>query len=139
VSVFIGMGLGFVGHGRLDDARSERVLRTGAWVLAVLLGFIAVVRPGVPGFGTEESRFGGELFFTKVPTETETSVLPFVVCFVGLIAVFFCISQRTAKAFRRFPPLRAYTLDISGSICGILAFMGASALKLPAWSWFLAT
>ena len=39
------------------------------------------------------------------------------------------LSQRTAKLFRLFRPLVAYTLDIAGSCCGILAFMAASWLR----------
>lgn len=136
VSVFIGMGIGFVGHGFLDERRSAKVFVIAAWVVTALLGFVALFRPRVPGFSEDESQFSGELFFTKAPAARETELLPFVICFLGVILVFLCISQRTAKVFRLFPPLRAYTLDISGSICGILAFMAISWLQLPAWSWF---
>ena len=61
------------------------------------------------------------------------------VWFLGTVLVFALVGQRTAKVFRRFPPLAAYSLDVGGSCAGIVAFMAVSALQLPAWSWFLAT
>src|SRR5262249_24590838 len=82
VSVFVGMGLGFVGHRVLDEDRSAKVFLVGAWVLAVLLGFVAVFRPRVPGFGENGSEFRGELFFSRAPAARETEILPFVICFL---------------------------------------------------------
>jgi len=53
------------------------------------------------------------------------------------VITFVLISQRTAKIFAYFPPLKAYTLDIAGSCCGILCFMLMSWLKIPAYEWFI--
>jgi len=57
--------------------------------------------------------------------------------FLGIVIVFALITQWTAKVFRLFSPLQAYSLDIGGSCLGILCFMGISWLQLPAWSWFV--
>ena len=57
--------------------------------------------------------------------------------FLAVALAFALITQWTAKLFRRFSPLKAYSLDIGGSCVGILCFMGISWLQLPAWSWFL--
>ena len=80
----------------------------------------------------------GELFFTSTPgKDSEGGLAIFVLCF-GLIALIFAlISQRTAKLFTRFRPLTAYTLDIGGSVAGILTFMLFSYIESPAWCWFI--
>jgi SAM-dependent methyltransferase len=54
-----------------------------------------------------------------------------------IVLNFACITQRTSSLFEKFRPLTAYTLDISGSIAGILVFMAFSALQAPAWGWFI--
>ena len=137
LSVFIGMGAGFLGHPALPGGRSAAVFVWGAILLAGLLAFVGLFRPAVPGFTSFAGEFGEELFFTATPEPRGGEALPFFTCFVVVAAVFACISQRTAKLFGRFPPLTAYTLDIAGSICGVLAFMAVSALTLPAYLWFL--
>lgn len=138
LAVFVGMGCGFVFHHRIDEARSRRLLQLSIWVLLGLLALIHFKRPAVPGFSRGLAQFGGELFYTATPSasKTLTNVI-FVFWFLLVVSIFGMISQRTAKIFRLFEPLKAYTLDISGSLCGILCFMAASWLQLPSWSWFV--
>src|SRR5262249_17478990 len=82
---------------------------------------------------------GGEVYFTASPgTSSLWDYVIFLGLFVSIILIFALIAQRTAKFFRVFPPLRAYTLDVTGSCAGILAFMLCSLFQLPAWSWFVA-
>lgn len=139
IAAFVGMGLGFVLHTRIDDSRSEALFAGAALLLALLLAVVAIARPGVPGFSRWQAEIAGELYFTATQTEQErTSPLLFLLWFAGVVAIFAAIAQRTAKVFRRFAPLDAYTLDIAGSCAGIVTFMGVSALALPAWSWMLA-
>lgn len=139
LAVFIGMGLGFLANRRLSESQSTRLLAS-AW--AVILGLVAMVfvlQPSVPGFGFSGWSVGSqELFFTAVPTTGhKLNIVPFVAVFLAVIATAAMISQRTGKMFQHFSPLRAYTLDIGGSIAGILGFMAMSFLQMPAWVWFL--
>lgn len=139
LGVFVGMGVGFVFQGALPERRSPLAFELAAVTLLVLGVFVHVLRPTVPGFGSWGGTVGGEVYYSAGPKSAGTaSVFSFFVWFLAIVAIFALVSQRTAKLFRRFAPLRAYTLDISGSCCGILAFMGVSALQLPAWSWFAA-
>lgn len=137
IAAFVGMGLGFVGHPWIHDEKSPRYLLAAAFALAILSAFVGAVRPSMPRFGGWEGSVGGELYFSLAPSGASTHLLFFLVWFTLTIAVFALISQQTAKVFRAFPPLRAYTLDILGSCSGVLTFMALSWLRLPAWSWFL--
>jgi hypothetical protein len=139
LAVFVGMGVGFVLHGRAGEAASRRLLQASAYVLLALGAFVHFLKPPLPGFGTWGAEVGGEVYYTDSSVRTgSASVAAFLVWFPTIVLVFALIAQRTAKMFRLFPPLTAYTLDISGSCLGILAFMAVSWLRLPAWSWFAA-
>ena len=136
IAVFVGMGLGFTFHQHVGRA-SPILLQASTFLLLGLVLFIHLARPTVPGFGQWHGDTGGELYFTATPaTAVEQSLVPFVVCVLSIVAIFASISQYTAKLFRQFPPLTAYTLDIAGSCAGILCFMLASWLTIPAPVWF---
>jgi hypothetical protein len=137
LSVFIGMGVGFVFHDRIGDQRSGHVFIGGFGLAVALILFVSTMHPVVPGFTPWHYNLGGDLYFSVVPFKVnDLNYFFFVLCFVMVAATFTCISQRTAKLFRQFAPLDAYTLDILGSVAGILSFIAISALHLPAWSWF---
>jgi hypothetical protein len=139
LAVFVGMGLGFVFHPRVPEERSAAVFAAGGWCLLALVAFVHFLHPVVPGFGGGMGVVGGEIYFTASPAAASTSSLwAFAAWFLGIVVIFAMLAQRTAKVFRRFPPLRAYSLDVGGSCVGILAFMAVSFLQLPAWSWFVA-
>lgn len=135
IAVFVGMGIGFILHQRLDDATSDRVFLEAAALLAMLIALVSWLHPSIPGFQGFQGVVGGELYFTSVGDQRGSAIW-FVVWFGGVVATFAAISQRTAKLFRSFRPLHAYTLDIAGSCAGIVAFAAASFLGLPAWVWF---
>ena len=137
IAVFVGMGGGFLLHQFVPDRRSGMLFALAGYALFLLLGFVYLARPNVPGFGRWGGHVGDELFFTNTPVEASSdNPLLFAIWFGAVVIVFALISQRTAKVFRRFAPLSAYSLDIGGSCCGIVAFMGMSVMQAPAWSWF---
>lgn len=137
MAVFVGMGVGFTFHHRLSEQASRRLFPASS---ALLLGLAAVVtfaHPNVPGFGAVEAELGGELFFTATSGRGGPgNALLFALWFLASVAVFAIIAQRTAKVFRCFRPLTAYTLDIAGSCCGILAFGAMSWFAWPPQAWF---
>jgi spermidine synthase len=138
LSAFIGMGTGFVFHHHLDVGWSK-VLFQGAFAASVaLIAFVSLKHPIVPGFDVWHYNLDGDLYFAFVPFQVDNDLnyLFFILCFVVVALIFACLSQRTAKLFRQFAPLSAYTLDILGSCAGVLTFMAVSALRLPAWTWF---
>jgi len=138
LAVFIGMGLGFIFHHFFSERLSRLLFQAAATVLLLLAVLLIVDRPAVPLVGTWERQVGGELYFSSAaPSTSDTKLLPFLLVFILVIATYILISQRTAKYFRRFAPLTAYTLDISGSCLGILTFMLVSWRQAPAFLWFI--
>lgn len=139
IAVFIGMGLGFIFHHYISPKVSFFLFHGAFFLLGILIVLVFYQHPMVPGTSAWETQIGGELFFSASWIQSQRPQLfIFFLCFLGIIAVFFLISQRTAKYFRLFKPLTAYTLDIAGSCMGICAFIIVSWLQLPAYLWFMA-
>lgn len=139
MSAFVGMGAGFVFHGRIPEQRSPGLFALACAGLFGLALFVHLFRPAVPFLESWKGLVDGEMYFTASPDAQTTSAsnAVFFVWFAAVAGIFALVSQRTAKVFRAFPPLTAYALDVGGSCAGILAFMAISWLQLPAWSWFL--
>ena len=81
----------------------------------------------------------GDIFFSsgtpqkQVLVET-TLLLP--VLFVIVAALFATVAQRMAREMSTLPPLQAYTINILGSLAGVVAFAVMSWRELsPTW-WF---
>ncbi len=137
MAVFVGMGIGFTLHQRLSERASQIAFTVSACLLLVLAGVVTWAHPTVPGFGAHAAELEDELFFSRTPREADAAnALLFCTWFVVTIAVFAALAQRTAKLFRAFTPLKAYTLDIAGSCCGIVAFSVMSWMTWPAHVWF---
>lgn len=137
LATFLGMGIGFVFYNRVSDEKSPFYFTGAAVVLLLLLLLVYGLGPSLPGFGQWGGEIGGELYFTHTQESSGFfSYLSFAFWFLGTMSCFALISQRTARLFQQFPPLHAYTLDIVGSCCGILAFAGLSWLQWPSASWF---
>lgn len=135
LAAFVGLGAGFLAH--------ERFARPHEWftgvpilVLALIVG-VYVLRPGVPGFATNDGLLDTELFWTIHNKATNPLWALFALWFLTTAAVFAFIGQFTAKSFRQFEPLTAYSLDIGGSLAGVGTFMIVSFLHIPAAWWFV--
>ena len=81
----------------------------------------------------------GDIFFSSGTAEKQvvvesTRLLP--VLFVIVAALFATIAQRMAREMSTLPPLRAYTLNILGSLAGVVAFAVMSWRELPPTWWF---
>jgi len=137
LGTFIGMGTGFVFHHFIGKNLSHWLFILSAFLLLILVLFVGYFPLSVPGFGRWQGNIGGELFFTSTPEKIESNLWYFVLWFVNVVFIFACISQQTAKLFSLFRPLKAYTLDIAGSCCGILSFIAISWLQLPVSLWFI--
>ncbi|MCZ6601521.1 MAG: hypothetical protein O6952_00790, partial [Planctomycetota bacterium] len=138
LAVFLGMGFGFLLHHLVPRESSPRLYHGAALTLLLLILFVRFFSPSFPSFGTSGGEIGGEIYFTGTPEVGGiVSYFQFGIWFLSVAVIFALISQRTAKLFRLFPPLVSYTLDISGSVCGILTFMLLSWYQVPAPYWFL--
>lgn len=76
-------------------------------------------------------------FQTPRPQETRLSIwviLPLL--FAMVTGLFVCLAQPLGRLLKSLPPLRAYTINIAGSLAGIAAFTLSSFLWLPPIVWF---
>jgi spermidine synthase len=138
IAVFVGMGCGFLFHRLSNDVLSRYLFAFSVPLLLALVLLVHFERPVVPGFHQNFGRVGEEVYLTSIPKAAENpSLLPLLILFLILVLLFVLISQRTAKFFSTFAPLRAYGLDIAGSCTGIICFVIFSWFQLPPVVWFL--
>jgi spermidine synthase len=81
----------------------------------------------------------GDIFFSsgtaeKVVTVESTRLLP--VLFVIVAALFATLAQQMAREMSRLPALRAYTINIVGSLAGVGAFAAMSWRQTSPTVWF---
>jgi spermidine synthase len=81
----------------------------------------------------------GDIFFSsgtaeKVVTVESTYLLPLL--FVIVAALFATVAQRMGKEMAGLPPLRAYTINVLGSLAGVAAFALMSWGQLSPGLWF---
>src|SRR5437867_4463336 len=83
LSVFIGMGLGFVFHHRLDAAQSAVGFQISFGAAVALILFVSFKHPIVPGFDVWHYNLDGDLYFAFVPFKADDlNYVFFILCFV---------------------------------------------------------
>jgi len=113
---FLGIGIGFLRAG----ASSDRF----AWTPAAIAAFVAFVLAFPVGVSLSGGRhFVGLFGMFALPIWVTLPVI-----FGGVTLVMALIAEGVARLFTRFDPLRAYTLDVTGSLLGIAAFSALSFL-----------
>lgn len=130
LAAFLGIGVGAL----LGRARRSLFV----WYPPLLLAVVAVVY-----FLRLEVRINapGSIYFTSGTTDPVTAVettLLLPVLFVGVAVLFVALAQRMARAMTELPPLRAYTINLAGSVAGVAAFALVSWLEARPSTWFLA-
>ena len=123
---FLGIGIGFLrGKARVD------VSPYAPLALAVFIGVVILLRIEIDRGGGRAIYFGGfEAHGLPLPV-----VLPII--FVAVAAVMALIGEAVARTFAGFAPLEAYSLDIGGSLLGIIGFTLLSFANAPPLAWGL--
>jgi SAM-dependent methyltransferase len=125
---FLGIGIGCL----LAPARS-RLFR---WFPALQAAVIAAVY----FFRLELSvPTAGSIYFSsgtaeKVVLVENTMLLPLL--FVIVAALFATLAQRMGREMAQLPPLRSYTINLAGSLAGVVALGVISWLELSPTVWF---
>jgi protein-L-isoaspartate O-methyltransferase len=121
---FLGIGIGFL------NARARRdYLRWAPLALLALVGFVLafpVILVSLSGSHPYQGLRGSP----ALPQPVSLTVI-----FLLTVAVMAGIGQGVARIFVKFQPLRAYRLDILGSLAGIAVFSGLAFLDLPPAGW----
>ena len=82
-------------------------------------------------------RSSSEIFFGLAESHAADAnflVLPLIVVLV--VALMAALALPLGGLLRSMPPLKAYAIDIAGSMAGIAAFAGVSLLQTPPGVWF---
>ncbi len=129
LAAFLGIGVGAL------VGRAKRSLFI--WYPAIQLILFAVVY-----FVRLEVRIDapGSIYFTSGTSDPVTAVettLLLPVIFVAVAALFAALAQRMAAEMTALPPLRAYTINLAGSLAGTAAFALMSWLEAPPSTWFM--
>jgi spermidine synthase len=98
-------------------------------VVAVVYCFRLEVRINAPG----------SIYFTSGtsnPTTAVETTLLLPLMFVAVAALFAALAQRMAREMTALPPLRAYTINLMGSLAGTAAFALASWFEARPSVWF---
>ncbi len=144
VSAFLGLGLGCCRAG----ARSRDAMRFLLWLLplAVFLAHTAIAIDGSLGvwaaLGSSEYILGDHVVDVPDPgKELASQVLLAAFCAATLVAItclFALLGRLLGSAFEPVERLRGYTVNIVGSLAGILLFVALSYLETPPWIWLTA-
>jgi hypothetical protein len=128
LAAFLGIGVGCL----LAPIR----VRLFAWFPVLTAAVIAVVYAFRLEVAIPPS---GSIYFTSgtaepvVAVET-TLLLPLL--FIAVAALMATAAQRMAREMAALPPLKGYTLNVAGSLAGVVAFAVMSWLELPPTVWF---
>jgi hypothetical protein len=123
---FLGIGLGILVGRALRPSVSPFPL-----FLAIVVGVILHEKLEL------QFKSGNDVFFGLAESHAADAnfvVLPLV--FVLVVLVLMAVALPLGGLLRSQPPLRAYALDIAGSIVGIVVFSVLAALSFPPSVWF---
>jgi SAM-dependent methyltransferase len=126
VASFLGIGIGF-----LRAHRERQPLQWAPVALASLVAFF-VLLPARQTGSPHGVIVVGLFTWPALPGWVEVPIL-----FLASAAVMSLIAGGVARTFSEFEPLKAYWLDISGSLAGIAAFSLLAFLDAPPLAWAL--
>jgi SAM-dependent methyltransferase len=129
IACFFGMGLGML----LSKSRYD----LGRWALAGVCGLVILASLfRLVCVGTQ----GEVIIYTEYEGGAQTLVAlhtVLILFYLATAAAFVPFGQLIGRAFEGQAPLAAYSINLLGSVAGIVAFVIYSWLALPAWAWFL--
>lgn len=133
IASFLGLGLGFLLASRarrLEIAFMPLVLLTtgAAWLLS--------------GFSVKNIEGSDEPLWLSDASEAMFSIqvpmwIPVLTSFILVAVTFIPVGQVMGRLFGRFPRLKAYALDLGGSLTGVVGFGVLAALETPPELWFV--
>ena len=130
--ILLGALLG-IGTGSLLANRSQRLIQRLPPLLFFLVVLALVSRTQL------DPDLEGHIYFTSTQYALRLPawvILPLI--FVIVSACFVMPGQELGALFNEFEPLRAYSLNILGSLAGISCFTLLSFASAQSWVWFLA-
>ena len=132
MATFLGMGVGLL---QSENARRLRWLAVPT--LLALFGAVKYFANVMVGGNIVHDEYLWGQFLTTSPNVQHMGTVPVAtILFAFCVFVFVPLGGLLGAEFRKFPPLHAYSIDVAGSLIGVLAFAVASALWTPPIVWF---
>jgi spermidine synthase len=132
IAAFLGMGVGLL---RADSARRLKWLALPATLL--LMGAIVYFGGRHITVPMGESEHLWAVYLDAGDGRRAVPLVWAVISLFTLLALFFVpLGALMGAEFKRLLPLRAYSVDIAGSLLGILLFAALSAARQPPAVWF---
>ena len=128
LAAFLGIGVGCLIAGRPAAARARNLFGWFPLLLLALVVAVETLRLEVAVPSTSTIYFTSGTTSPVVPVES-TRLLPII--FIAVAALFVVVASRLGRELAAHPPLRAYTLNLAGSLAGVGAFALVSWLELP--------
>jgi len=137
IATFLGMGIGFL-RARRSAGRTDDGLPGGRWLAPLaLVALFGTVKLFSQLTIRVQARGDEALWAIIPPGGHELGIVPAVLVLFTLTAILFIpLGAAMATEFRRFRGLTAYTIDIAGSLTGVLAFGVMSWAETPPIAWF---
>lgn len=134
LAAFFGLGAGC-----MRNEHRINMTQTVAGILVLILLIRIPVAWFFMGLLWSPERF--VVWGLNVPTSLRYALgFPMLLAIVTLIAwIFIPLGSIIGASFRRLPNLRAYSINLSGSLLGTLSYTIVSFLETPPWAWFLFT
>jgi hypothetical protein len=133
IGSFLGIGIGILA-GRRFTGTGARALPIGLFIplLFITVRFVTIVQLNVQVRAADEVFFG--LAENRSAADINFVVLPLAVGLATLLMA--VLALPLGPLLRAMSPLRAYSIDIVGSLSGIAAFTLLSALSTTPAAWF---
>jgi spermine/spermidine synthase len=125
---FLGIGIGC-----LLAARRRNLIAWFPLIQFLVIAAVDYLRLEVALPSTSTIYFSSGTAAPVVPVES-TLLLPLL--FTAVAALFVTVAHRMGVELSRHPPLRAYVINLLGSLAGVAAFAVVSWLQLPPVVWF---
>jgi len=144
IGAFFGLGVGCMkGNG---GRREALIFLAGMVLVAIFFGSIAQcigAALGASASAVTPEHMLGNLFVSKFkPFATKLTInlhigLYCVAVFLALAYLFSQLGRILSVSFEGLPRLQSYSVNILGSLAGVVVFVLLSQLQTPPWIWFL--
>ncbi len=134
IASFLGIGLGMIlGRPRPRIRRAFPALVAALFLLIANSSNLSLTHLALPTTDYLQFSFG-RIPISPIVAFNVVAVLYFLTLVVG---VFVVLGGYVGEYVSQLPPLRAYGINLAGSLAGILLFTLLAFMYLPPWSWLL--